>query len=128
LFYTDLVFVCSGSNGQQSIQLWINERDQGFKMELQANLPNGAGPLSFADIGEPCENSVHRLHSKMLMISLQTAMDQWTSCSQFATTTMIVRYMLHIISRCLYVPNPMSLIRIQQPVDKRKTYALLIPI
>lgn len=46
----DLVFVCSGSNGQQSIQLWINERDQGFKMKLQANLPIGAGPLSFADI------------------------------------------------------------------------------
>ena len=52
LFYSDLVFTCTGSNGQKSVQFWVNNRDQGFKMALQANLPNGAGPLSFADIGE----------------------------------------------------------------------------
>ncbi|CAO3663293.1 unnamed protein product [Umbelopsis ramanniana] len=46
----DLVFTCTGSNGQQSVQFWVNNREQGFKMVQQANLPNGAGPLSFADI------------------------------------------------------------------------------
>jgi integrin alpha FG-GAP repeat containing protein 1 len=48
----DLVFTCTGSNGQQSVQFWVNNREQGFKMVQQANLPNGAGPLSFSDIGQ----------------------------------------------------------------------------
>jgi integrin alpha FG-GAP repeat containing protein 1 len=46
----DLVFVCSKSSGSKSIQIWSNRRDQGFILSLEADLPTGAGSLSFADI------------------------------------------------------------------------------
>lgn len=46
----DLVFVCSKSSGSKSIQIWSNRRDQGFTLSLEADLPAGAGALSFADI------------------------------------------------------------------------------
>lgn len=45
-----MVFVCSKSSGAHSIQIWTNNRDQGFKLSQEADLPTGAGPLSFADI------------------------------------------------------------------------------
>lgn len=44
-----MVFVCS-KNGEQSLQIWINKRDQGFELAQTADLPAGAGPISFADI------------------------------------------------------------------------------
>lgn len=46
----DLVFVCSKSSGSKLIQIWTNRRDQGFVLSHEADLPSGAGPLSFADI------------------------------------------------------------------------------
>ncbi|KAI8140634.1 hypothetical protein BJV82DRAFT_621881 [Fennellomyces sp. T-0311] len=45
----DLVFVCQHS-GHQSLQIWTNQRDEGFEMARELTLPNGAGPVSFADI------------------------------------------------------------------------------
>lgn len=43
----DLVFVCGGG---ESLQIWTNKRDQGFELSQTAQLPSGAGPISFADI------------------------------------------------------------------------------
>ena len=48
----DLVFVCGGTGGQKSVQLWVNKREQGFRMNQEILLPLGAGPLSFADMGK----------------------------------------------------------------------------
>ncbi|KAI9311839.1 hypothetical protein BX666DRAFT_1992962 [Dichotomocladium elegans] len=45
----DLVFVCQKSN-YQTVQLWINQRDGTYNMAHEFALPNGAGPVSFADI------------------------------------------------------------------------------
>ncbi|KAG1456514.1 hypothetical protein G6F55_006464 [Rhizopus delemar] len=45
----DLVFVCS-KKSTKSIQIYTNSRKDGFKLSQQADLPTGAGPLSFADI------------------------------------------------------------------------------
>ncbi|KAI9027529.1 hypothetical protein CLU79DRAFT_881311 [Phycomyces nitens] len=46
----DLVFVCEEKNNQKRIQLWTNQRQDGFKLSQSLSLPDGAGPLSFADI------------------------------------------------------------------------------
>lgn len=46
----DLVFVCSESGSAKSIQIYTNSRQNGFKLSQKANLPTGAGPLSFADM------------------------------------------------------------------------------
>ncbi|KAI7881702.1 hypothetical protein K492DRAFT_236516 [Lichtheimia hyalospora FSU 10163] len=45
----DLVFVCQRT-GYQTLQLWLNQREGGFKMADELQLPSGAGPVSFADI------------------------------------------------------------------------------
>lgn len=67
----DLVFVCSKSSGSKSIQIWSNRRDQGFTLSREADLPTGAGPLSFADIDGDgsidiifpvCQNKVCSIH------------------------------------------------------------------
>lgn len=44
------MFVCSKSSGAHSIQIWTNNRNQGFTLLQEADLPTGAGSLSFADI------------------------------------------------------------------------------
>ncbi|KAL0078748.1 hypothetical protein F4703DRAFT_1876957 [Phycomyces blakesleeanus] len=46
----DLVFVCEEKNNQKRIQLWTNERKDGFKLSQTLYLPDGAGALSFADM------------------------------------------------------------------------------
>lgn len=61
----DVVFVCQ-KTGYQTLQLWLNQREGGFKMADELQLPTGAGPVSFADIGmylwmtwiEPCIDSL----------------------------------------------------------------------
>ncbi|CAO3685637.1 unnamed protein product [Umbelopsis vinacea] len=59
----DLVFTCTGSNGQKSVQFWINNRNQGFKMVQQANLPNGADGDGSIDILFPvCSGSSCQIH------------------------------------------------------------------
>ncbi|KAL7335883.1 hypothetical protein PS15p_201296 [Mucor circinelloides] len=67
----DLVFVCSKSSGSKSIQIWSNRRDKGFALSHEADLPSGAGPLSFADIDGDgsidivfpvCQNKVCSIH------------------------------------------------------------------
>lgn len=53
LLYTiDLLFVCDGGNGHQSLQMWINEREDEYRLAHEYSLPAGAGALSFADIGK----------------------------------------------------------------------------
>ncbi|KAI8983819.1 hypothetical protein BDB01DRAFT_790233 [Pilobolus umbonatus] len=46
---SDLVFVCSDGH-KQSIQIWVNNKQEGFILSQEAELPPGAGALSFADI------------------------------------------------------------------------------
>ncbi|KAI8381145.1 uncharacterized protein BYT42DRAFT_565436 [Radiomyces spectabilis] len=46
----DVVFICEGQSGQRQVQLWTNQREQGFKMAQQFDLPRGAGSISFADM------------------------------------------------------------------------------
>ncbi|KAG0188719.1 hypothetical protein DFQ28_004447 [Apophysomyces sp. BC1034] len=46
----DLVFVCEVPSGQKRLQLWTNQRENGYKMAHQITLPTGAGAISFADI------------------------------------------------------------------------------
>ncbi|ORX51249.1 hypothetical protein DM01DRAFT_176162 [Hesseltinella vesiculosa] len=46
----DLVFVCEGSFGRKSVQIWTNHRDKGFHLAQSFALPANAGPLAFADM------------------------------------------------------------------------------
>lgn len=47
----DLFILCApDSSGIQSYQVWINEKDQGFRLARTDSLPKGAGPISFADM------------------------------------------------------------------------------
>ncbi|KAI8881111.1 hypothetical protein K501DRAFT_223676 [Backusella circina FSU 941] len=84
----DLVFVC-----ENKIQIWINQRDQGFKLAQTATLPEGAGPLSFGDIDGDgsidivfpvCKNSVCSIHvvynQQMGLCSKTEETSDQTSC------------------------------------------------
>lgn len=87
----DLIFVCQ-SGSQQSIQIWINGRENGFKLAQQANLPSGAGPLSFADIdgdgsidiifpvckGTVC--SIHVVYNQQMGLCSKSQENNATSC------------------------------------------------
>ncbi|KAI8072567.1 hypothetical protein BC940DRAFT_292890 [Gongronella butleri] len=46
----DLVFVCSGDYGRNSVQIWTNKREKGFELAQTLTLPTNAGPLAFADM------------------------------------------------------------------------------
>ncbi|CAO3614596.1 unnamed protein product [Cunninghamella echinulata] len=46
----DVVFVCENSDKSQTVQIWINQREEGFKLSQSFKLPTGAGPLTFADM------------------------------------------------------------------------------
>lgn len=47
---TDLLFVCE-HQARQTLQMWINEAADGYRISHQLDLPPGAGPLTFADMG-----------------------------------------------------------------------------
>jgi integrin alpha FG-GAP repeat containing protein 1 len=44
-------FVVRCKNPADTVQIWRNTKDQGFVLHLTLELPSGAGPISFADIG-----------------------------------------------------------------------------
>ncbi|THU96321.1 integrin alpha N-terminal domain-containing protein [Dendrothele bispora CBS 962.96] len=46
----DVFLVCDGGNGVKSYQIWINNKDQGFKLEREGPLPSGVQSISFADV------------------------------------------------------------------------------
>ncbi|CEP13272.1 hypothetical protein [Parasitella parasitica] len=87
----DVVFVCSKSSGSKSIQIWTNRRDQGFKLSHEADLPTGAGPLSFADVDGDgsidivfpvCHNnncSIHVVYNQQMGLCSKTQ-DTSTTC------------------------------------------------
>ncbi|KAI8089476.1 uncharacterized protein BX664DRAFT_333099 [Halteromyces radiatus] len=45
----DVVMVCD-TNGRQSMQIWSNQRENGFKLRQTLDLPSNIGPLAFADM------------------------------------------------------------------------------
>ncbi|SAM07750.1 hypothetical protein [Absidia glauca] len=45
----DVVMVCD-NGGKQSVQIWTNQRQNGFRLAQTFDLPSGAGPLAFADM------------------------------------------------------------------------------
>jgi integrin alpha FG-GAP repeat containing protein 1 len=48
----DLVLICDdGSTGDKVFQIWINQKDSGFKLQQSGKLPAGTQSISFADIG-----------------------------------------------------------------------------
>ncbi|RUS19475.1 hypothetical protein BC937DRAFT_87413 [Endogone sp. FLAS-F59071] len=46
----DLFFTCSSANTEPSYEIWRNAKDKGFQKVRQGPLPQGAGPVTFADI------------------------------------------------------------------------------
>ncbi|RUS28626.1 hypothetical protein BC938DRAFT_481655 [Jimgerdemannia flammicorona] len=50
--HVDLFFTCEGKTAadQSSYQIWRNAKELGFQKVLSGNLPQGAGPITFADI------------------------------------------------------------------------------
>lgn len=48
----DVVFVCENGDKSQTVQIWTNQREEGFKLSQSFKLPTGAGPLTFADMGK----------------------------------------------------------------------------
>jgi len=49
---SDLFLVCDDGNGGKYFQIWINNKDQGFKLAQTTQLPLGVQSISFADMGE----------------------------------------------------------------------------
>ncbi|KAK7449726.1 hypothetical protein VKT23_013201 [Stygiomarasmius scandens] len=46
----DLFLVCDDGNGGKYFQIWINNKDQGFKLAQTTQLPSGVQSISFADM------------------------------------------------------------------------------
>lgn len=50
--HADLVLICDdGNTGNRVFQIWINQKDSGFKLQQSGRLPAGTQSLSFADVG-----------------------------------------------------------------------------
>ena len=47
----DLFLICDNGSGSKFFQIWINNKDGGFKLAQQGPLPSGTQVVSFADIG-----------------------------------------------------------------------------
>ena len=48
----DLVLICDdGSTGDKVFQIWVNQKDSGFKLQQSGKLPTGTQSISFADVG-----------------------------------------------------------------------------
>ncbi|TFK88288.1 hypothetical protein K466DRAFT_489199 [Polyporus arcularius HHB13444] len=46
----DIFLVCENGSGSKFFQIWINNKDSGFKLAQQGPLPTGTQTVSFADI------------------------------------------------------------------------------
>lgn len=50
--YPDLILICDdGSTGDKVFQIWVNQKDSGFKLQQSGKLPTGTQSISFADVG-----------------------------------------------------------------------------
>ncbi|GAA5798014.1 hypothetical protein HPULCUR_003412 [Helicostylum pulchrum] len=88
----DLVFVCGEAESKQSIQIWTNDRDNGFKLSLESDLPAGSGPLTFADmdgdgsidiIFPVCKDqtcSIHVVYNQQMGLCSKSQEQSNTSC------------------------------------------------
>jgi integrin alpha FG-GAP repeat containing protein 1 len=50
---TDIFLTCQGlgGTGERSFQIWTNNKGEGYNFAGEWDLPEGAGAISFADIG-----------------------------------------------------------------------------
>ncbi|TFL07853.1 hypothetical protein BDV98DRAFT_39823 [Pterulicium gracile] len=46
----DLFLVCDEGRGAKSFQIWVSEKEKGFKLAQKGALPNGVGAMAFADM------------------------------------------------------------------------------
>jgi integrin alpha FG-GAP repeat containing protein 1 len=46
----DIFIVCK-KQSKTVFQVWVNQKSRGFTKALEQDLPDGAGPITFADIG-----------------------------------------------------------------------------
>jgi hypothetical protein len=44
--------MCDDGNGKKSYQIWINNKDAGFSLGQEGQLPSGIQSVSFADMGK----------------------------------------------------------------------------
>jgi integrin alpha FG-GAP repeat containing protein 1 len=49
--FSDVFLVCENGHGGKYYQIWVNNKDKGFSLAQQENLPSGVQSISFADIG-----------------------------------------------------------------------------
>ena len=54
----DLFLMCDAPNGRKSFQIWINNKDAGFSLGLEGQLPPGVQSVSFADMGAPASPAI----------------------------------------------------------------------
>jgi integrin alpha FG-GAP repeat containing protein 1 len=47
---SDLFLTCQ-KDAQKYFEIWVNSKDDGFVLGISSDLPEGAGQISFADIG-----------------------------------------------------------------------------
>ncbi len=52
LCWADVFLVCDDGHGAKYFQIWVNNKDNGFTLSQQGNLPSGVQSITFADIGE----------------------------------------------------------------------------
>jgi hypothetical protein len=52
--YTDVFLTCVDPHDSSRLtyQIWLNKKIDGFKLAWEGRFPKGAGPVSFADMGE----------------------------------------------------------------------------
>jgi hypothetical protein len=77
--YPDLVLVCDdGNTGNKVFQIWINQKDSGFKLQQSGKLPTGTQSLSFADVGThpPYRNT---LGFETQSLQTETGLSIWSS-------------------------------------------------
>ncbi|KAJ7665373.1 hypothetical protein DFH06DRAFT_311965 [Mycena polygramma] len=46
----DVFLLCDNGNGQNSYQIWVNNKADGFSLALQGPMPSGVRSVSFADV------------------------------------------------------------------------------
>lgn len=48
---SDIFLTCDDGTGGKKYQVWVNEKEEGFSLSQEGQLPFGTQAISFADIG-----------------------------------------------------------------------------